>query len=131
MKSDEPDFLDLYQLEDDNYGIQIKAAGGHGKDRKIKISWSPILMFDREKPGIHYRNIDRIVTYKLYLGYGTTSEHAQNTLDIFSSLCQLEAQEDYLAAKARSDRKDMKKLRHGHSREVNPANYTFDDRIRV
>lgn len=91
LKSDEADFLDLYQLEDDDFGIQVISAGGHGRDRKIRVTWSPILMYDKSKPGIHYRNINNVVEYKLYLGYGTNSELATQTLDLFSSLCQLEA----------------------------------------
>jgi hypothetical protein len=135
MKTDEPDFLDLYQLEDDDYGIQIKSAGGRGRDRKIRITWSPILMYDKDKPGIHYRNINRVVEYKVYLGYGTTGELAQQTLDLFSSLCQLEAQEKYMKRKAKKSEGQLRQHKRGRrrdfSREFDPTNQTFGDLIRM
>lgn len=61
-------------------------------------------MYDKEKPGIHFRNINRVVEYKVYLGYGTTGELAQKTMDLFSSLCQLEAQEKYMKRKAKKSK---------------------------
>ena len=43
-----PDFLDMYKLQDTDFGLRVSSAGGQGAARMMTISWSPILMLDPE-----------------------------------------------------------------------------------
>lgn len=49
----------------------------------IEISWSPVLMLDYFKEGLHYEEVKEGI-YKLYLGYN------ESNVDHFSSICHLE-----------------------------------------
>ena len=83
-----PDVLDLYELADADYGIKIARVRGHGHGhRQVQISWSPILRQDAALAGAAATNVSQGIDYKLYLGY------SQDDLDMFASLCQLEAYE--------------------------------------
>lgn len=85
IRSDAPDFLDMYRLEDDKYGIKISDDdAGSGK---VKISWSPVMYNDYEMADGQFTEVTSGILYKLYLGY---DEHS---IQMFASLCQLEAAE--------------------------------------
>ena len=59
----------------------------------VEISWSPIMMQDLEvQDRIRFSEMKYGVLYKLYLGFNN------NTLDLFSSLCQLEETEGFVEA---------------------------------
>lgn len=89
IRHDEPDPLDMYRVEDQNYGIQF-AREGHRRDRVETFSWSPlekldVQQFKLDQINRKYKKIEYGVIYKLFLGY------EEETVDMFSSLCQMEA----------------------------------------
>lgn len=81
--SSTPDFLDMYKLKDEQFGLRVSNTGGAGTDRLITLGWSPVLKLN-VKNGTFSPMLENI-GYKLYLGYNSQS------LDLFSSLCMLEA----------------------------------------
>jgi hypothetical protein len=85
VQNDKPDVLDMYKLKDEMYGIQIKSAGMHHNERRVKFHWSPIMELDLGYKGIRYTTKKYNVNYRLFLGYH------EDTFDTFSSLCALEA----------------------------------------
>ena len=95
IESSKPDFLDMYKLRDETYGINVANIGKQGNQRVMQIAWSPVMKLKNEDYFIDNATDDDFETmttnidYKVYLGYNN------QTLDLFSSLCQLEAADEF------------------------------------
>jgi hypothetical protein len=92
IKHNEPDELDMYRIHDYNYGIQFAVEGRRPHQRE-SFTWSPIeklnvKAYHKNQTTKVYDKLEYGVVYKLYLGY------EEETIDMFSSLCQMEAQND-------------------------------------
>lgn len=79
----------MYKLADDKFGIRITTVGGLNNERRMMISWSPILQLNETKKEVVFEPITSNIEYKVYLGYNN------QTLDLFSSLCMLEAADEF------------------------------------
>ena len=84
-----PDILDMYRIQDTWFGIKFESKG-HRTKREETFTWSPIeklvdISFLQSMDKRRYSTLDHGVVYKLYLGY------EEQTIDMFSSLCQMEA----------------------------------------
>jgi hypothetical protein len=84
----------MYKLQDTDFGLRVSNAGGQGAERMMSISWSPILMLDPETFPLPaddrtYSPVASDIEYQLYLGF------ADSTIQMFSSLCLLEAADAY------------------------------------
>jgi hypothetical protein len=81
-----PDILDKYKVEDLNYGLNITDVN----EEEYTIRWSPMMMQDATDDDLHYSLMDFGILYKLYLGFN------EETLSLFSSLCQIEETNEIL-----------------------------------
>jgi len=65
-------------------GIVVANMGVEKGERSVKMSWSPMLEQSPSVESLRVEEVNEGVLYSLFLGYN------DNSLDMFSSLCQLE-----------------------------------------
>ena len=69
IRSSLPDLLDMYKLEDDDYGIRVSNQEEQTASRRAKFTWSRVMHYDYEMEGAHFSEITSGILYRLFLGY--------------------------------------------------------------